>query len=453
MPASKSAFKQQAWLAAALLCSASMCVYWTRLPHESAIVPTASGAARAKPLTDLFQVWYASRELLLHHRDPYGPEVTREIQVAFFGDKLPATDGTDGTGQQQFAFAYRFAYPLYVVLIFAPTIGMNLRTAQIAVWWFLAATTGLSVLLWLRAFKVRAPFPRFVGLCAIVLTSLPVMQGLELRQPGLLVAALIAVAVASAVRGHLFLAGAMLALATIKPQLALLPIAWFALWTWSDWQRRRSFLWGFALMLAALLLTSEFLLPTWPSQFAAALTDYARYTGGASLVQMILPVGLSWLVLLCGAGLTATVCWFARKSSADSDSFILALTTVLSLSVLIMPTVNALYNQILLLPAALLLVKHWSRLWNGNFVVRTTSAVLATVALLPWFLVLILTPAWITAPKLWGSALLAPAYIGFGLPFATFGLMLLLCKKLLAGPSGSLWRRWWGEPRNSEEQI
>ncbi|MGD1006096.1 MAG: hypothetical protein ABR980_02565, partial [Ignavibacteriaceae bacterium] len=33
--------------------------------------------------SDLYPRWLGSREALLHHRDPYGADVTREIQTGF----------------------------------------------------------------------------------------------------------------------------------------------------------------------------------------------------------------------------------------------------------------------------------------------------------------------------------------------------------------------------------
>jgi hypothetical protein len=34
---------------------------------------------------DLYSPWVGTRELLLRRRNPYGPEVSREIQAVFYG--------------------------------------------------------------------------------------------------------------------------------------------------------------------------------------------------------------------------------------------------------------------------------------------------------------------------------------------------------------------------------
>jgi len=39
---------------------------------------------------DFYPIWFTAREGLLHHRDPYSPEMTREIQIGLFGRPLDA---------------------------------------------------------------------------------------------------------------------------------------------------------------------------------------------------------------------------------------------------------------------------------------------------------------------------------------------------------------------------
>ena len=45
----------------------------------------ADAAAHQRPrgnLSDLYPRWFGARELLLHHRNPYDPEVTRDLRWA-----------------------------------------------------------------------------------------------------------------------------------------------------------------------------------------------------------------------------------------------------------------------------------------------------------------------------------------------------------------------------------
>ena len=417
--------KRQAWLCVALLSSVSMSLFWNRLPRDSAASPASIGFPRARPLTDLFQPWFGARELFLRHRDPYGPEVTREIQIAFYGKGIGASD-VSRHPEAQFGLAYRFAYPLYVVLFVAPAIGMQFSTAQTVYWWLLLTATAVSVPLWLNALRIRLPLAGLIALCGIVLTSLPVMQGLHLRQLGLLAAALIAGAAASIVSGHLFLAGVLLALATIKPQLSLLAIAWFALWICAEWRQRRALAWGFCTTLAALVLASELLLPGWVWRFQCALLNYATHAGTTSFVGMLLPSPLQWLVFALGGFATAVFCWHARGLPAESASWAVALALVLDFTTLVMPTVVAPYNHVLLLPGALLVIDRWQELWGRSAATRIASLFFCVLALLPWMLVLILTLATITWQARDSTVPSVPFYAGLGLPLAAFGLLILL---------------------------
>src|SRR5271155_5175329 len=178
---------RMARLFALLLCSASMYFYWSRVPQNiDGISPSV--ATRARPLTDLYAQWFGVRELLLHRRDPYSNDVTHELQLAYYGRDLEPPEAAQPSHQQ------RFAYPLYVALLLAPTIGMQFHTVQTIFLWLLAAVTAASVSLWVHAMRLNlSPAGIALGL-VLTFTSIPVMQGLNILQLGLLVAGLLAAA-------------------------------------------------------------------------------------------------------------------------------------------------------------------------------------------------------------------------------------------------------------------
>ena len=72
---------------------------------------------------------------------------------------------------------------------------------------------------------------------AILLTvfSYPVLEGLYAGQLGLLVGFLLAASLLALQRGRLFLAGILMALTTIKPQMTALAIFYLLLWSLADW--------------------------------------------------------------------------------------------------------------------------------------------------------------------------------------------------------------------------
>src|SRR5882757_6668741 len=141
-------------------------------------------AAKGQPMDvgDLYPRWYGARELLLHHRDPYSLEVSREIQVAYYGHPLDTAGADRGRDEQ------RFAYPVYVVFFLAPTINLPFSQTQAVVRWALAFLAAASVLLWLRALRWRPPALVTVALIALTVSSPPMVQALRLQQLAVLVA-------------------------------------------------------------------------------------------------------------------------------------------------------------------------------------------------------------------------------------------------------------------------
>jgi hypothetical protein len=123
----------------AVLFTASMWLYVERvmIPHQiSAAV--AYDSPRGS-LSDLYPRWLGARELLLHHRDPYSPEVTRQIEIGYYGRALDPTRPGDPKDPQA------FAYPVYVVFLIAPTIGFPFSVVQEVFRWFLLLLTAATV--------------------------------------------------------------------------------------------------------------------------------------------------------------------------------------------------------------------------------------------------------------------------------------------------------------------
>ncbi len=400
-----------------LLCSASMYFYWIHVPQN------IDGAAVMRPrlLTDLYAQWFGARELLLHHRNPYGDDVTHELQVAYYGKDVEGPEADQPSHQQ------RFAYPLYVAFLLAPTVGLQFHTVQIIFLWLLAAVTAASVLLWAHVMRLPLSPIGIAAMLLVIFTSIPVMQGLQILQLGLLVAALLAAAATSAVSGYLFLAGVLLAFATIKPQMSLLAIAWFAVWVCGDWHRRRALLWGFVATLSALVIASELLLPGWIKLFFAAVVEYGKRMHSPSLLGIYLPAPLTWLVALFGFLIVAIYAWRARRQPADSFPFGLSLAFSLSLTLLVIPAVFQPFNQILLLPTIVLTICYWRELLHGTPLFRFLTLIVSSIGLLPWFFAVAVTIGLLIVQMRWLLKLwFFPLNTTLAFPFAVFGMLLLL---------------------------
>jgi len=343
-----------------------MWLYVTGILRAHQIVEAQRKQIPRGNLSDLYPRWLGARELLLHRRNPYSREVGLEIQEGYYGRRLDATKPNDPKDQQG------FAYPVYVVFLLAPLLWIPFARVLTGFYWLLAILTAVSVWLWLRVLRWRLPPSAFAVCLLLTLGSFPAVQGIRLQQLSLLVAALEAGSIACVAGGFFFLGGALLALATIKPQLAWPLVGWLFLWAASDWPARKRLVFGFGLTMTLLLAGAEMVLPGWWRMFAEALGQYHQYTQNQSVLEVILAQ-----VLGAGAGGTARVggrvlaamavlacawvLWRLRREPAGSEEFSEAAALVLALTVLIVP-MYAPYNQILLLPPILLLAKERERL-------------------------------------------------------------------------------------------
>jgi len=362
---------------------------WFYVDHVLVPYQQADAAAHNRPrgnLSDLYPRWLGSRELLLHHRDPYSHEITREIQVGYYGRELDPSRPGDPKDQQG------FAYPAYVAFLLAPTVGFSFERVSVGFQWLLVILTAASVPLWFRAIGWRARPLLLCTAVALVLGSFPTLQALKLQQLTLLVAAIISAAMALFARGHLFSAGVLLAVASIKPQLVVPLTACLMLWVVCDWRSRKRFVWGFGLTLACLFAGAEILLPGWFSKFLVAAHQYQNYAGGLSMLDVLLTPWWGRILTVVMIAGVATVAWRYRMEQSGSHAFSLLITLVLAVTVVIIP-MFAPYNYVLVLPSLLLVCQNWSQLWKRDVVARIGCVLTVAVVAWPWVAALGLTAA------------------------------------------------------------
>jgi hypothetical protein len=268
-----------------------------------------------------------------------------------------------------------------------------------------------------------------------MLGSFPAVQGIKLQQLSLLVAALLAASVTCVASGFLFLGGALLALATIKPQLAWPLVAWLLLWAVGDWRARRKLVFGFGPVMALLLAGAEIILPGWWRMFAEAIGQYHQYTQNQSVLEVMLnevlgAVGGGTMGRMGGQILAviailacAPVLWKLRGEQPDSSGFSGATALVLALTVLVVP-MYAPYNQVLLLPAILLLVRERAAFMSRSRTRRLTYLVGALLVGWQWAASLGLTVLYLLVSRAWAlDGWRWPFFATFALPVWVFALI------------------------------
>jgi hypothetical protein len=346
------------WLLLGLLVSATSWLYMHRvlLPWEHYV--DVDGGRLKVAMGDLYPRWVGTRELLLRGRNPYSPEVSHEIQMAFYGRPIvqsydqPASTIID---------EQRFAYPLYVVFMLAPTVNIDFAVLQTWAPVVLALITAMSVMLWLEVLRWRPPRIMTAAVILFVLSSPQSAQGLRLRQLGLLVGCLLALGAWCVSRNHLVTAGIVFAASTIKPQMVILPVVWLLFWGIGDWGQRWRVLAGFFGGLGTLVLASELLLPGWLGYFFQAMLAYRHYVPLTSLLQVTLGKGLGEL----GCGIVVVVllgfAWGNRKQAGNSPEFSLVLAACFFGTVLALPLLTP-FNQVLLILPTLMVLRDWDSL-------------------------------------------------------------------------------------------
>jgi len=406
-------------LVLAVVASASTWFYMNRILVAQQVADAAAHGTPRGSFSDLYPRWLGARELLRHGRNPYSPEITREIQQGYYGRPLDPARTDDPKDQQG------FAYPVYVVFLLAPSIELPFDAVQIGFRWLLVGLTIASVLLWLRVLRWKASVGTALILMVLMLGWLPVVQGIKLQQLSLLVAALLAACVACLAGGWLFCAGALLALATIKPQLTCPLVLWLLLWAGSDWRSRRRFVFGFGLVMLLLLGGAELVLPGWWHMFIVAIEQYHRYIQGQSVLTVIFGTVAGRILDVLSVVACAICVWNLRAESSSTKAFGQATSLVIALTILVIP-MSALYNQVLLAPAILALL--WSAS-SGRPVLPALRLVRAAGAILlawPWIATMGLSLAYfsLTLPlrqRLWPT----PFYPSLMLPVFVFLLALL----------------------------
>jgi len=208
--------------------AASMAYY-----HQGLFIPKANAMLAARGLAngysfgnDFYQVWLTSRALFA--QNPYSPEMTKEIQIGLYGRALDPNRSGDFVDQRV------FPYPAFTDLLFWPTSRFAFPAVRIAVLIVLLPLTSASAMLWLNAMNWSLQW-RWVALIALLtLSSYSALEGLYAAQLGLLVAFLLAATFATLNRERFLLAGLLLALTMMKPQVAFLPVIYLVLWASSD---------------------------------------------------------------------------------------------------------------------------------------------------------------------------------------------------------------------------
>jgi hypothetical protein len=417
-------------LALSLVGAASMLYYQFGL-----FMPRVERARAAKHLSgeysfgdDFYPVWLTSREWIRARRDPYGPGLTRDIQLGLFGRPLDGQYLTDPPPD------YRtFAYPAFTDLLLWPASVVPFRTFRIAWAILLASLLGVSVFLWTRALAWPMRMAPLAISILMVVCSYQELEGLYAGQLGLVVGFLLAAALIALLRDRLQTAGILMALTMIKPQMTILAILYLFLWCGHGWRSRRRFAVAFLSTMFLLIGASLVVWPHWIRSWVIVVLGYPRYATPPLASELLGPdVGLHAgtiliVVFLIGA---LGIAWRGRAAVPGSYQFWLNLSLVLSVTCIALLPGQSVCDHVILLPGILLLARVGKN-GSGSRIFRALLLIGVSILLWPWvasFSLIVLRQG--ISPDVFNSkaVFVLPLRTAAPFPFVVLGLLALAAR-------------------------
>jgi hypothetical protein len=423
-------------LSLALAGAASMLYY-----HLHYFMPRALEAQAAKGLgngysfgNDFYPIWLTARQSRIDYPNIYGPEMTRQIQTGLFGRPFDPHNASDPPVD------YRsFAYPATADLVLWPFATLDFSETRVVLAVLLPLLTAASVWFWILAMQWRISPIWLAVVVMLTLCNYQVLDALFAEQPGLIVGFLLACSVVALRSNRLMLAGALIALTLIKPQMTLLATAYLLIWGLSG--RRFKFCGGFLAIALPLLGASLWIWPSWVGHWMRVVFGYHRYST-PNLVTLLpgptLGAYLGPLAIAVMLAISARLAWRHRRASPDSMEFWLVLSLILAITTVAILPGQAVYDHVILLPGIFLIVRYRNVFREAGRVPRILLAVGAVALIWPWLTSfgLIVVHPWLTPAQFNSNAILAlPIRTAASLPFAV--LALLACGMRIKLPSSS----------------
>lgn len=332
---------------------------------------------------DFYSRWRGAQLFWQEGMDPYSPQASELIQIGMYG--RPATPEEDQV---------LFVYPFYTVFLLWPLV--DIEYAWVQAIWLVTVQFALitAVILTLKLYDWRQP-PWLLALTLLwAVIFYNSTRTIILGQFAALIYLWMVGCLLALKYDRDILAGLLLALTTIKPQMSFLFIP--ALLLWALGQRRWYFIGSAGGSMLALVGLSFLLLPSWLAGFLDQVSYYPAYTITGSPLWVITGYYLPWLgqpveyALI--AGLLIYLLWQWRwllKLGVDDGRFLFIIG--LTLIITNMVVVRTATTNYIIMYIPLFMVLHTisqkvrqGNLWVASFfgvsTVFTWALFLATIA-------------------------------------------------------------------------
>jgi len=224
---------------------------------------------------DFMSRWEGVRSFWRDGLNPYSDEASLNIQQQIYG-RAAQEDEDPGY----------FAYPFYVVLLLGPLAYTSYAWAS-AIWMVVLEVALIAALFLLLDMVKWRPRPWLLGVLLLwALLNYYAARGLLLGQPGHLVYFFQVLTFWALANRHDRLAGAAMALSTIKPQMVFLIVPLLLVWAWRT--RRVTVIASFGVVWGGLMAASFMFEPTWLGDWLDQLQQYPSYTAFGAPVWIVM---------------------------------------------------------------------------------------------------------------------------------------------------------------------
>ena len=423
-----SASKKSALLSCLLAAGMGYYYFELFLPYAHSQLETAGITRGYRYGCDFYPLWLTTRQILQDRNNPYTQETTNQIQIGLYGRTLNRPGDPPAN--------YRaFAYPLYADFLALPVATLPFSIVQAIGSILFPLIVVCTCWLWMRFLNLSLTPASLFSLFALTLASYPVLEGLYALQPSVIVALLLAGTAAALARNRLGIAGVLLALASIKPQLILIIALWLLIWASANSARRR-FSFSFLATLSALFLAAWLAVPGWLLPWVHALVAYRQYTDPPlSHLDFGAIAGYLFAIALLAIGSVGT--FRSRRANAESPQFAITFSYLLAITVLIAPSSLAVYDHILLIPAILWLLSRKDIVFKNRSPILVLGFAATAAISWPWLAATGVALHSLVSPEIHRSVWITlPLRTAASIPFAIVALWLfLLWKGKLSDPA------------------
>jgi hypothetical protein len=179
--------------------------------------------------------------------------------------------------------------------------------------------------------------------------------------------------------------------------------------------------------MALLFAASEWYLPHWIPRFVEAVHRYRSYNDAVSVLDKLLPAGWGSVLGVLAVAATSYVGFKNRRAAIGDPAFAALAALTLAVTAVVTPSYS-LYNQIILLPALLMLARDFQLLWNRNRISRILLRLAAALLLWQWLTSIVLAGLSFVLPlRSFEAAWPVPLWTVHFLAVSVAGLVLMMC--------------------------